>query len=66
MCSIQSLCWMLGRTSSLLSDHHHLVKNRECCPVVGVETLRTRFYQAPLPLSGCPAPTELIAEESEA
>ena len=37
-----------------------------CSPVVGVEALRAGFYQAPLLLSVCPAPKEVIAEESEA
>ena len=34
-------------------------------PVVGVEALRVRFNQAPLPLSACPASKKVNAEASE-
>ena len=56
---------MLGGASSWLHGCHCSVKDRVCSPVVGVEALRVTFDQAPLPLSVCPAPKELIAEASE-
>ena len=40
------------------------VRDGVCSPAVGVETLRVRFDQAPLPLSACPAPAEVVAEAS--
>ena len=57
---------MLGRASSVLCGCHSAVRSGVCSPVVGVEALRVRFHKAPLPLSACSVPKEVITEASEA
>ena len=50
----------------MLCCYHSPVRGKVCSPVFGVEALRLRFYQAPLPLSARPATKDVIAEGSEA
>ena len=49
----------------MLCGCHSPVGGRVCSPVVGVAALRVGFNQALLPLSGCPAPGEVINEARE-
>ena len=56
---------MSDETSSLLHGCHSPVVGRLCSPVDRVDALRVRFHKAPLPLSVCSVPKEVIAESSE-
>ena len=49
----------------MLHGCHSPVGGRFCFPVVRVYALRVRFDKAPLPLSVCSVPKEVIAEASE-
>ena len=50
----------------LLCCYHCPVRGGICSPIIGLEALMVRFNHAPLPLSVCPGPKEVIAEASEA
>ena len=50
----------------MLSGCHCPVRDSVCSSVVGVEALKFRFSQAPLPMNECPTPKGVIAEASVA